>query len=77
VNESLNYYVIQVDNKFQVRSTIANHREMKEFGFNVVGCFGRLDYAEHWMDYKNGIISESDHKMFLHSGVYEPPCKGK
>jgi len=61
----LNYYVIKTGDEYQVRSTAANHIEMKDFGFDVIGCYGRLDYAEHWRDYKNGTISEADHKMFL------------
>jgi len=38
--------------------------EIKQ-GYKIIGCFGRKDYAEHWLKYHNGQISLKEHKKFL------------
>jgi len=60
------YYLIKTEEGIKVSSpTEASHREMKDLGFEVVGNFGRLDYATHWAEYKNGLISEWTHRQWL------------
>lgn len=41
------------------------YSDLKREGFDLCGQFGRIDYANHWCDYKNGKISEKEHKSFL------------
>jgi len=60
------YYLIKTDDGVKVSSkTEATHREMETLGFEVVGNYGRLDYATHWAEYKNGLVSEYSHKQWL------------
>ena len=32
---------------------------------NVIGHFGREDFAEHWRDFYNGDISKEEHRRWL------------
>jgi hypothetical protein len=46
-------------------SSKKTYYDMQKDGFDLCGQFGRSDYANHWADYKNGKISEKEHKLFL------------
>ena len=39
--------------------------ELEKADFDLCGQFGRLDYARHWANYKNGKISQKEHMRFL------------
>ncbi len=48
-----------------IESENKTYGELVKEGYVLQGQFGRLDYAEHWTDYKNGKITEDEHKKFL------------
>ena len=60
------YYLVKEDNKIRIKiSKHLGHRGLEDIGYEIVGRFGRKDYAEHWRDYKNGLLTESEHRKFL------------
>lgn len=49
--DSNTYKILEISG---ILFTDASHRNLKENGFDVKGCFGRKDYAEIWCDFYNG-----------------------
>ena len=60
------YYLYEHENQVKIYlSSTKTAYDLKKEGFNIVGQFGRSDYANHWADYKNGKITEKEHRIFL------------
>ena len=60
------YYLYKdIHHKISIYPSEMTYYELEKDGYELHGQFGRLDYAKHWKDYKNGEISEQAHKRFL------------
>lgn len=46
-------------------SGLKSYSDMEKEGYDLCGCFGNSEYANHWADYKNGKITEKEHRHFL------------
>ena len=54
------FYLLK-GNKVEVHESNLVYREIKSiYGEAVCGCFGRLDYAEIWKDFYNGVINKEE-----------------
>lgn len=50
------FYVIKEDETFQVFESKKTYNELVQQGAWIEGQFGRIDYAQAWVDFKNGKI---------------------
>tara|TARA_R110002020_G_scaffold137850_3_gene307517 strand:+ start:193 stop:390 length:198 start_codon:yes stop_codon:yes gene_type:complete len=59
-------YNDKTSNKVKVfASSKYSYYDLQKRGVDLCGQFGREDYATHWADYKNGKITEKEHRWFL------------
>ena len=57
------YYLIQEESvyiKEIENATDKTYHDLKNQGFNVIGVFGRSDYANMWKDYYNKKITNEE-----------------
>ena len=57
------YYLIQEESvyiKEIENATDKTYQDLKFKGFNVIGVFGRSDYANNWKDYYNKKITQKE-----------------
>jgi len=54
------YYLLKGDSVKIYESTLSQYNAKTIYGEALVGCFGRLDYAEIWRDFYNGVINRKE-----------------
>ena len=54
------YYLLKGDSVKVHESNLSQYDARMIYGESLVGCFGRLDYAEIWRDFHNGVINREE-----------------